>query len=479
MGISGNISFGGLGSGLDTNAIIQALLDVERVPISQLQAEKAGQQQKISLLGTLEGYVDSLREKAEGLATLGEFLSVEASNPNETVATITASTLAVEGSHTLSVNSVLATDRWAFDGVADPDVDLAAGASSVQFAHEGSLYTFNFADPTQTSLNEIASAINAGPNGGVSAQVLQTGTVGAPDAYQLVLTSDAGGASKRLSSISATGMALTIDPTPGINNNITLGSNAVAFIDGLRFERESNDFSDVIKGVSIQAQTEGAEFTFSVSPDKDAIKGKVQEFVDAYNDVLSFINTQNTYTEESGVGGDLFGDSTLRTVQNTVYNALFSQTAIQIANDPEGFGSLGLLGIGMDSDGKLSIDDAKMDAKMDEDLDQFADLFADTDGSLGADTGLADDLMNEIDRITKGYTDPVSSQFFEGIFDSRKSSLTDAIKRIDDNIEDKEYRLEKTEEQLVLRFTALETLMAQLNSQQAYLSSALQQTQGN
>ena len=90
MGISGNISFGGLGSGLDTNAIIEAILGVERVPINQLQAKKAGQQQKISLLGTFEGHVNSLREKAVSLSTLGEFLSVQASTPNETAATISS-----------------------------------------------------------------------------------------------------------------------------------------------------------------------------------------------------------------------------------------------------------------------------------------------------------------------------------------------------------------------------------------------------
>jgi flagellar hook-associated protein 2 len=477
MGISGNISFGGLGSGLDTNAIIEAILGVERVPINQLEAKKAGQQQKISLLGTFEGHVNSLREKAVSLSTLGEFLSVQASNPNETAATISASTLAEEGSHTLSVTSVLATDRWAFDGVADPDADLAAGASSLQFAHEGSLYTFSFSDPSQTSLNEIAAAINAGPNGGVRADVLQTGTAGAPDAFQLVLTSDAGGASKRLSSISTSGMALTIDPTPGINSNITLGANAVAIIDGLRFERESNDFSDVIKGVSIQAQTESAEFTFSISPNKEAIVGKLQEFVEAYNEVATFIRDQNQYSEESGTGGALFGDATLRTVQSTLFNALFSQTAAQIAGDPDGFGSLGLLGISTQSDGTLLIDNAKMEAKMDEDLDQFADLFADTDGPLGPDTGLADDLVSEIDRITKGYTDPGSGSFYEGLFANRKTALSDLISRIDDDIEDREYRLERIEQQLISRFTALETLMAQLNSQQTFLAQSIQQNQ--
>ena len=108
MGISGNISFGGLGSGLDTNAIIQALLDVERVPINQLEAEKAGQQQKISLLGTFEGYVDSLRDKAKALSTLGEFLSVEATN--KAVVATTNSGASVRPPLTTNTNAAASAD---------------------------------------------------------------------------------------------------------------------------------------------------------------------------------------------------------------------------------------------------------------------------------------------------------------------------------------------------------------------------------
>jgi flagellar hook-associated protein 2 len=83
MSISGGISFGGLGSGLDTNAIIRALLDVERVPINALEAKKSSTQQKSSLIATVEGYVDTLRTRAKELSTLTDFLSVQASNPYE------------------------------------------------------------------------------------------------------------------------------------------------------------------------------------------------------------------------------------------------------------------------------------------------------------------------------------------------------------------------------------------------------------
>jgi flagellar hook-associated protein 2 len=163
-------------------------------------------------------------------------------------------------------------------------------------------------------------------------------------------------------------------------------------------------------------------------------------------------------------------------VRGTLYNTLFGQTALQVQNDPNGFGTLTLLGIKGDRDGLLAIDAAVMNAKMDEDLAAFAELFVDSDGSGttgGPDTGLAQSLVDEIDRITKGYTDPGSGTFYKGLFDNRQEALTSAIDRIDDEITRREDRLDAYEQQLIARFTALETVMAQLNAQQAYLANNL------
>ena len=69
--MSGPISFGGLASGLDTAAIIDALVAAERIPINQLQARKSASQQKINLLGTLQGHVDALLKKAQDFSNSG------------------------------------------------------------------------------------------------------------------------------------------------------------------------------------------------------------------------------------------------------------------------------------------------------------------------------------------------------------------------------------------------------------------------
>ena len=46
--MAGNLSIDGLISGLDTTDLINQLMEVERIPITQLEARKAGYNQKIS-----------------------------------------------------------------------------------------------------------------------------------------------------------------------------------------------------------------------------------------------------------------------------------------------------------------------------------------------------------------------------------------------------------------------------------------------
>src|SRR5688500_15321223 len=111
------ITIGGLGSGLDTGAIIDALVRVEALPINALEAKKAAEKEKLSLFGTLKGLVDALRTKAKALSTASEFLAFSVSSSDATTASFKASGSAVAGSHTITVNQLASSDRWAFDPI--------------------------------------------------------------------------------------------------------------------------------------------------------------------------------------------------------------------------------------------------------------------------------------------------------------------------------------------------------------------------
>jgi flagellar hook-associated protein 2 len=491
--MAGNISFGGLGSGLNTGAIIDALLSIERIPIEKLEQRKEDEQKKLDLLNQLKGHVAGLREASSKIASLAGFLSYQATVSHEGYATISAGGSATAGGHTLRIDSLAASDRWAFDGVAAKDVDLAtADGQGVSFTYDGVDYDVALTADA-SSLEEIAAAISDATDGVLSVSVVNSSTEAAPS-WQLVIAGKETGADFRITDLASSIAGLTIDGTgadlngvPQSVNHIAVGSNAVALIDGLQVTRNDNDFSGVIEGVSIQATTADPSTTisFTIEPDKESVQTTVQGWLDSYNKVVSFINAQSQYDEDDGPSGPLFGDSALRTLRSTLTSTLFGQSAAQAEGDVEGYGTLKLLGIDSAADGTLTINATKFSEKLDANLEAFADLFVDSDGfdnggaAVGtpgyyqdttADSGLADDLMRAIDAIVKPYNDG-NGNSYKGLFDARKQSINANIKLFEKQIEEREFRLEKYEAQLVAKFAALESTMARLNAQMSYLQT--------
>ncbi|MFT7485917.1 MAG: flagellar hook-associated protein 2 [Candidatus Paceibacteria bacterium] len=494
------ISFGGLGSGLDTGAIIQALVNVERVPINLLGQQKQTQQAKFDLIGTFKGLVDSLKTAAGELRSNDKFYDFAVTSSSETAATIIAGATAESGSHTLTVNSLAQADRWAFDGVLDPSTNLASvDGEQVDFTVNGTSYSIALT-AADSSLANISSQINSLAGDDVTSSVVNVGTESAPS-YQLVIAGDSTGEDNRITGISSTVTGLTIDGTgpdgagaAQSSNNITVGSNAVAIIDGLTVERATNSFGDVITGVDITVQTAelNTEVTFTVAADKEAVKAKIQTFVDAYNEVVTFTNDQNTFTEDDGAGGELFGDSVLRSVRSSINSALFNVSTADVMADTEGYSTLSLVGIKTENDGTLLIDDTVFDDKFATNIALVADLFVDSDGfdnggavegtadyyvDTTADSGLADKLYRALDLMTGSIPDGNGKSII-GILDSRSTSLQERIDSIQDTIDDKERYLEIFEATQVSRFAALEKLMGSLNAQGAALQGGLAGLQG-
>ncbi|MDA0947923.1 MAG: flagellar filament capping protein FliD, partial [Planctomycetota bacterium] len=337
----------------------------------------------------------------------------------------------------------------------------------------------------------------------VTATVVNTGTEASPS-YKLLLSSDHQGGDGRITGISSSVAGLTIDGTPAdvdgnpvSANHVSVGTNAVAIIDGLEITRTTNDFSDVLGGVSLSvlAETTG-EVTFTVEPDKDAIKTKIEEFIEAYNEVIDFINTQNTYTPpeedgEAGTSGVLFGDGLLQSVKQSFSSALFNIDAATVAADTEGYSTLSLIGIKTSSDGTLELNSTTFDEKFDANLEALADLFVDTDGferdpaavantaawyqDTTADSGLMATLVRNIDQLFGSIEDNDPDVDLKGIFDLRRDAINSRIKGLNEQIQQKEDRLDDYEQDLIMRFARLEELMGALNAQGASLGAALTQ----
>lgn len=455
----GPIQFGGLASGLDTGAIIQTLLSIEAQPIQLLESQKASEQNKLSLLGTLEGYVDDLQEKAEELSSKGGFLAYDVTSSSDSAATFSLTgSSATPGSHTLDVLALASADRYAFSGVADADTDLGAG--TVSFDYDGVNYSVTTTGSGDSSLNQIASAINAQSSGEVTASVINVGTGATPN-YQLVLAGEDTGADYTIDNLTSSVAGLT-----GATN-LTAASNAQVVVDGLTVERSTNVFSDVVSGISFTVtDVTGGDISFSVDPDTEGVKQNVQDFVDAYNKVIGFINTQNSYDPDATSQSDLFGDSALSSVRTTIQNAIFDVDVSVVQADTIGYSTLGLVGVDVGSDGTLSIDDTTFDDKLSTNMEALADLFTDS----------TDGLMVKLDSAIEGMVDSTTNVLGDsipGLFDRKEDTINDLIADIDDQIESLELSLESYEATLVAKYSALEELMAGLNAQSQYLSGVL------
>lgn len=495
MAIGSGIGIGGLASGLDTNAIVQKLVQLESLPIAQLETKRNGQTSKQSAINKLKTLVKELQAKAKAISKEQDFLVYDVKASKDGVASFNATGNATATSHTLEVTRLASVDRWAFDGVDDPTTELAQGpGQEISFTVGGEIFVIE-ATQGSSSLNNIAAAINTEASDYVRASVVNTGTEGTPN-YKLVLTSKSSGEEGRITNITNNVSLLTIDPTgPTVDgetssrSNLTVGNNAQAIVDGLLVERTTNEFTGVIEGITFTAQGTNLDepITFSATANKTAIKKKVQELVDAYNAVGNFINAQNTYDKENGASGVLFGDSLLSTVRSTINKALFDVALDDVTNDTAGYSTLSIIGIKSNSDGTLTIDQAKLDEKLDGDLEAFADLFVDGDGfdngdaventpeyyqDTTADSGVADKLFRAIDRMFASSSTP-NGTALRGVFDARLDSITKAIRTIDKDLVNKRSFVERYENDLILKFARLERTMGQLNSQGAGFAAAI------
>ncbi len=476
----GGIQFGGLASGLDTNAIIAAILAVEGRTMRQLEGRKQDEQQRLTLLGTFQSLVEKLQDKARDLQTAGNFFAHKLAVGEEGIANFTLSGSAEAGAHTLEVLSLAAADRYAFAGVADPTTALGAGTISFTYGatttSAGTAYSVDVLAGSD-SLNGIAAAINAAAGDDVTASVINAGTTSAPS-WQLVLAGDETGAD-----FAITGLTSSVAGLTGATQ-VSIASNASVKVDGLAVQRSSNLFSDVLPGVSfsISRKTDvGASLSFTVELDPEGMRTKLKEFVDSYNEVIKFVNDQNTFSLEGGTGGPLFGENALESIRSVLRRAVLEADRTLVAADTvDGYSTLGLIGIDLQNDGTLEIDDEKLDAKLSGNLELFSDFFrrADDDSTLTIDErGIFVKLEDMLKGLIDDSTAPDGETAIDGLFDARRDSIGRQIRDFDAQIERQERRLESLEQTLVAKFAALEQLLGGLQSQSAFLQQSLQQSQ--
>ncbi len=161
---------------------------------------------------------------------------------------------------------------------------------------------------------------------------------------------------------------------------VIAGKDASITVDGVTVTNSSNIIDNIIEGVTLNLVGEDSgtpiTITLKIEHDITAIKSNIKDLVDKYNNVMSYINSQFSYDEDSETtGGILFGDGTLSSVKSDLTSALTNK----IWGVDSDFSALSMIGIGnkQDEDGNwvLSIDDTTLTGYLQTDFNDVMSLF--------------------------------------------------------------------------------------------------------
>jgi len=353
-------AYGSSSSGIDVSSAVSAALSAARAPENTWTSEESTIQSQASALTSLQNGVSTLDNDLQSLNSLiGPLNSASVASSNSGVVTASAASGSASGNHVVVVNSLASTASWASGTVASATTPLAAGSFTITGA-DGTTTTISTGSGTST-LTDVASTINADKLG-VSASVI-TDANGA----RLAIVSNTSGAAANFSV--ANGGGLTFGQTAN-------GANASFSVDGLNLASASNTVTGVIQGVTInlQSASPGAQVNLNISPNTSQATSAINQFVSDYNAVITAINNQFS---DSGSGqGVLATDSTVHNLQSELLTALgYTYTP---DSGTTGVPNLSSMGITVNKDGTLSVDDATLNNALQNNYSDVQNFFQGT-----------------------------------------------------------------------------------------------------
>jgi flagellar hook-associated protein 2 len=446
------ISAPGLGSGLDISGIVSQLMQVERLPLNRLINREATVQAQISAVGSLKSAVSEFQSAVARLAEEDTFEAIETSVGDPDVLSVSADSDAALGGFSVEVLRLAQAHKQASEAKGSADMfGGGVGDELVITAGAGSL-TIDLS--TAKTLSQIREEIVSATGADVSATLIDE--TGDGSSLRLVLSSTETGYDNRLQLSFGGAIDATTFGFSTINQNaegVTLTEaeldqlDASFTLDGFTLTRSSNTVDDAITGVNLELKQLGAT-TVSVSRDSSGIGQAAGDLVEAYNALSGDLSELRQ--------GALGNDSLVRQVEQSLRSMLgrsFSGLgAFRTLND---------FGISFTREGTLEFDQSALDAAVTADRSSVEVFFRGEGG-----------FASRLDDVLSGYLDS------SGIIDARVDGLNARVDDLQDQQARWEVRLIDIEERYLAQFSALDSLVAQLNNTSAYLTQQLQNLPG-
>ena len=401
---SGQIYFTGLGSGTDFDTMITKLVELEGYRKTRLENTKSDYEKKIEAVQDINSSLLSLKSSLESMDTMDEFLIKTATSSNESIATVTASSDAEEGSHTIVINQLAKNDiemhKSGYGSTSD--VINSSGSTKIfKYTYNSTTVSIDVADGT--TLEGLVNLINQdADNPGVKASLINDGSkyylqirgLDLGDKYEITISSDT-----TLSGFGPDDFSETQD-----------AQNSQIRVDGWPasdwIERESNTISDVITGVTLNLKDVGT-IQVDVAKDMDAIKEQVRNFVDQVNNIITTIQGYTKVNSDTDEGSIFTGNSTINMTMENI-KSILSSIGVGFDRDNDTYPTLSTIGITTDAQtgsttyGQLLLDESKLEEALNSNAEAVAEIFS---ADLVAATNSSDFReYSHINGLTEGGT---------------------------------------------------------------------------
>jgi flagellar hook-associated protein 2 len=470
-----DLRLSGLSSGLDTSAVIEQLMAIERRPINLMAQNQAKAQKVLDRYRLLNTKLAALQTSAKALQgtssnfAMSPFSARTATASDTTKLSATADGNAPTGTYSVTVNALAReqkTGGGAFTGAVSGQLTLTDSTGTAK----------NVAITAGMTALDVASAVNATDNG-MTATVIDG---------KLVLTGKQIGETYTLSD--DVGGSLVTDL--GLDPTVQTAQQGSVTVDGVTVTAKSNAITTALSGVTLNLTAVGTT-TLTVSQNNAAATDKIKDMVAKYNEIIKQIKEDTKYDAATKTSGPLQGNSFVTGLQsqlNRMFTEIVDPTAGAVyrnAND---------LGLTTQRDGTIALDETKLNTALNNNAAAvfkvfgFEDNATHTSGSLtvkeinvGSGTtvgdGIATRLAGFVDSLiasASAYNEPgVNGQPSQGGLLARITSQQTTITGFDTRMDAYEKRLELRERSLRTQFLAMEKAVSLMKNQGNYLSSQL------
>lgn len=417
----------------------------------------------------------NLTSKLEALQDEGTYGTKKVTSSDDASATVSGTADSMEGSYDLIITQLATSSKITGDVVSKADGTTKISTKDA-LGYSGKLTITNAAadgsdkpltveiDVKDTdSLKDIANAINSAKDPSDKEGTKSAGLKATIVNNQLVVTSEEMG--DRTLTIGG-----DLKDKLGFADNVvkrTKGQSAEFTLDGIDMTRNSNNPTDVVDGVTFNFKKADASktITLGLTNDTDKELSAVKDFVSQYNSVMSFLSEKMDVGDPSksdNTTGALAGDSTLISLQSKLQSTVLGGKSVNGV-------SASTLGLSVDRNGTLSLDETKFKAQLAKDPNSVKDFFfKDNSNKYSTEktgTGYTADFKAVIDR----YTSTKSGS--EGVISLRKSSYQSEIKDYNKQIERITEQIAAKRARYVTMFTNLDAAIGNLQSQFSYFQS--------